>query len=251
MGDSNFYIENNRLKKFYERAEKVVAKDFARQECIKNEYITPTRLSMDFPKQAVETLSKIADDEGFPLQEMSDKEILSLGVFLHNVGSLFYHEGELGESQTKLSEEVADMDNSALKDFYKGVLSTDKGIGDDYDVIKDKENRKNIAEFIYHIVDKDICFIIYKVSSGAVTLGQHESIPPGALKFFKPSSEWAVRNSLLNHIFNNIKTTLTEGEQLRYIVDNSVNLCLLKEERARFDAGLSKRGAFKRFYNNL
>lgn len=237
MGDNNFHIKNNRLRRFYENAEEI-AKD--------------ANLSMDYPQQAVDTLSKLLDDKDFPLQEMSDKEVLSIGVFLHNVGNLFYHEGDLGESQTKLSEEIAGMDDSALKDFYRGILSREKGLGYDYDVIKDKENRKDIAEFIYRIINKDKYFIIEKVTGGAITLRPHDPIPPGAFKPFKPCSEGAVRNSLLHYIYEKAEKPTDKKERLQHAFENWVGFPPLEKEDARYnDAGLPRRGAFKYFYDNL
>lgn len=238
MGDNNFHIKNNRLRRFYENAEEVAR------------YVD---LSMDYPQQAVEALSKIADDKDFPLEEISDKEILSIGVFLRNVGNLFYHEGDSGESRTKLSEEIASMDDSALKDFYRGILSREKGLGNDYDVIKDKENRKDIAEFIYKIINEDKYFIIEKVTGGTIGLPEHEHrIPSGAFKPFKPCSEGAVRNSLLDYIYEKAEKPTDEEERLQHAFENWVGFPPLEREDARYnDAGLSKRGAFKYFYDNL
>jgi len=237
MGDNSFHIKNNRLRRFYENAEEVAR------------YVD---LSMVYPQQAVEALSKIADDKDFPLEEISDKEILSIGVFLYNVGNLFYHEGDSGESRTKLSEEIAGMDDSALKDFYRGILSREKGLGYDYDVIEDKENRKDIAEFIYQIINEDKYFIIEKVTGGAISLRPHEPVPPGALKPFRPCSEYAVRNSLLDYIYEKSEKPANEEERLRHAFENWVGFPPLEREDARYNnAGLPKRGAFKYFYDNL
>lgn len=63
MGDNNFHIKNDRLRRFYENAEEIVR---------------DVNLNMDYPRQVVETLSKIANDKDFPFQEMSDKEIFFL-----------------------------------------------------------------------------------------------------------------------------------------------------------------------------
>ena len=241
MGDNNFHIKNNnRLRRFCENAEEI-----ARH----------VDLSMDYPQQAVDTLSKFLDDKDFPLQEMSDKEILSIGVFLHNVGNLFYHEGDLGESRTKLSEEIAGMDDSALKDFYRGILSREKGLGYDYDVIKDKENRKDIAEFIYQIINEDKYFIIEKVTGGAVSLREHERIPSGAFKLFQPCSEGSVRDVLLNYIHEKTEQNITdEKEREDYIINNKkiASRPPRQVKDAQYnDAGLPRRGAFKYFYDNL
>lgn len=246
MGDNNFNIKNDRLRRFYENADRFADEDFARQERKGDDLIESTRLSMDFPKQAVEALSKIADDEGFPLQEMSDKEILSIGVFLHNVGELFFH---VGEPRQKLSEEIADMDESALKSFYKGILSTEKdlGIDYDYDVIKDKEKRKHIAEFIYQIVEEDNYFIIEKVSPGAYSLRRDEPTPPGVFKLVKPCSEYAVRGTLLDYIYEKSEKPTDRTEQIIYKLNNFDTFSPLK----RKGAGLPKRGAFEHLYNNL
>lgn len=254
MVSSNFYIKNNRLRRFYENANKFADKDFARQE--KEDDLTEsTRLSMDFPEQAVEALSKIADDKDFPIEEMSDKEILSIGVFLHNVGNLFYHEGDLGESRTKLSEEIAGMDDSALKDFYRGILSTEKGLGHDYDVIKDKKNRKDIAEFIYQIINEDKYFIIEKVTGGAISLREQDPIPSGAFKLFKPCSEDSVRDVLLNYIHEKTEQTITdEKEREDYTINNKkiASRPPRQVKDAQYnDAGLPRRGEFKYFYDNL
>lgn len=255
MGDNNFHIKNNRLRRFYENANKFADKDFARQEK-ENDCTEATRLNMDFPEQAVEALSKIADDKDFPIEEMSDKEILSIGVFLHNVGNLFYHEGEPGGSRKKLSEEIAGMDDSALKDFYRGILSTEKGLGNDYDVIKDKENRKDIAEFIYQIINEDKYFIIEKVTDGMIGLPEHERrIPSGAFKPFKPCSEDSVRDVLLNYIHEKTEQTITdEKEREDYNINNKkiASRPPRQVKDAQYnDAGLPRRGAFKYFYDNL
>lgn len=253
MGDNNFNIKNDRLRRFYENADRFADEDFARQERKGDDLIESTRLSMDFPKQAVEALSKIADDKDFPIEEISDKEILSIGVFLYNVGNLFYHEGDLGESRTKLSEEIAGMDDSALKDFYRGILSTEKGLGNDYDVIKDKENREDIAEFIYQIINEDKYFIIEKISRGTFSLRPDGSIPPGAFKPFKPCSEGSVRDTLLNYIYEKTEQTITdEREREDYIFKNFVSHPPREVKDAKCnDAGLPKSGAFKYLYNNL
>lgn len=255
MGDNSFYTKNkNRLRRFYENADRLADEDFARQE--KEDDLTEsTRLSMDFPKQAVEALSKIAGDKESPLQEMSDKEILSLGVFLYNIGNLFYHEGDLGGSRTELSEEIAGMDDSTLKDFYRGILSTDKEVGYYYDVIKDKENRKDITEFIYQIINEDKYFIIEKVTGGSISFYEHERIPPGAFKLFKPCSEDSARDVLLNYIHEKTEQTITdEKEREDYIINNKKIASRPPrqvEDAQHNDAGLPKRAVFARFYDNL
>ena len=253
MGDNNFHIKNNRLRRFYENANKFADKDFARQEK-ENDCTEATRLNMDFPEQAVEALSKIADDKDFPIEEMSDKEILSIGVFLHNVGNLFYHEGE-GGSRTKLSEEIAGMDDSALKDFYRGILSTEKGLGNDYDVIKDKGNRKYISEFIYQIINEDKYFIIEKVIDGTISLREQDPIPSGAFKPFKPCSEGSVRDTLLNYIHEKTEQAIIdEKEREDYIINNKkiASRPPRQVKDAQYNnAGLPRRGEFKYFYNNL
>lgn len=228
MGDNNFHIKNNRLRRFYENADRFADENFAKQERRKDDYVKPARLSMDFPKQAVEALSRIADDKDFPLQEMSDKEILSLGVFLHNIGKLFFYEVNLDNPQKELHEEIAGMSNSDLKSLYKDIL-------DGYKIVRDEEYRKSIAEFIYNIIYENKYFIAEK----------DYSVTPGERILL------IVKSTLKSHLFDNIRDTLNDDEQLTYIYKN-LRGAPLERDRSRFNKDdFPKRAVFARFYDNL
>src|SRR5699024_11297389 len=124
-------------------------------------------------------------------------------------------------NRTKLSEGVAGIDDSALKDFYRGILSKEKGLGNDYDVIKDKGNRKYISEFIYQIINEDKYFIIEKVIDGTISLREQDPIPSGAFKLFKPCSEGSVRVTLLYYIHEKTEQAIIDDkERDDYIINN-------------------------------
>lgn len=238
MGNSNFYIKNNRLRRFYENADGFADEDFTGQERKEDDLIESARLSTDFPKQAVESLSKIAKDKDFPLQEMSDKEILSLGVFLHNIGNLFFYEKVSEEPQEEVHEEIADMDDSALKSFYKEIL-------DDYKLIKDEEDRKSVTEFIYNIIHKNRCLII---QSGVYEIVRGR----GIVKVLDKSLKDEIKNSLKDYIPNNTRDTTTKDGQLVNTFYNSTGTCLPGRDRSRFNKDdFPKRAVFAQFYNNL
>lgn len=199
MGDNNFHIKNDRLRRFYENAEEIVR---------------DVNLNMDYPRQVVETLSKIANDKDFPFQEMSDKEIFFFGVLLHKVGNLSFHDR---------------------------VLESRKKMG--------KENREHTAEFFCQITDKDSHFIVEKIHTNT----PDGSIHPGVPKPFKPSSEDAVRKALLMYTYEKTEQAITDKKELEdYIFDNFISHPPLERKDVQYnDDELHDGAAFAYFYKNL